>query len=60
MIVTPYKCVNFNAENFKTNLNQTCKLKGRYEIGCKFNQKTLDKRKEKLENFYNNCNEYYG
>ncbi|MBO5928378.1 MAG: hypothetical protein J6Q32_05975 [Clostridia bacterium] len=33
---------------------------GRYEIGCKFNQKTLDKRKEKLDNFYKNCNEYYG
>ena len=38
MIVIPYKCVNFNAENFKTNLNKTCidKFCEDYsEEGCK-------------------------
>lgn len=32
MIITPYKCVHFNADNFKTNLNKTCKLKGRCQL----------------------------
>ena len=25
---------------------------GRFEIGCKFNQRTLDKRKEQLDKFF--------
>ena len=32
MIITPHRCVNFVEENFKTNLNKTCKLKGRCQL----------------------------
>ena len=32
MIITPHCCVNFIAENFKDNLNKTCKLKGRCQL----------------------------
>jgi len=32
MIVTPHNCVNFIAENFKDNLNKTCKLKGKCQL----------------------------
>lgn len=32
MIITPYKCKHYIAENFKDNLNKTCELKGRCQL----------------------------
>ena len=32
MIITPNRCKNFIEQNFKTNLNKTCKLKGRCQL----------------------------